>query len=208
MPESIDWLPLISFVLITLFTPGPNGLSAMSLSMLYGFKQAAKFCMGVGAGYIVIMLADAFISNALLTALPVFESILRVAGALYIAWLALGMLRRSFQIEMRGQARQGFWYAFFFQLINVKGILFGLTLFSTFLSPLRGNLPALGLAAVAMALLAWIATSCYAFFGAAIRRSFDNPTVRKAVSIVLSLALFYVALRIAGFFEWLRAVMS
>ena len=43
----IDWLPFLSFTFITIFTPGPNNISSMSMGLLYGFWQALALIPGV-----------------------------------------------------------------------------------------------------------------------------------------------------------------
>ena len=35
---SIEMIPLISFVLVTTFSPGPNNISSASMGVLYGFR--------------------------------------------------------------------------------------------------------------------------------------------------------------------------
>jgi len=54
--------------------------------------------------------------------------ILRIVGALYNGLLALSTLWKSLAVELQDQPTQGFWHGFFMQFVNLKGILFGLTL--------------------------------------------------------------------------------
>lgn len=123
MPK-LDWLPLISYCLIAIFTPGPNNISSTSMGVLYGYKRTLRFILGITLGFFIVLLADALIANALLAVLPGFESILRIVGALYIAFLAFETLRKSFQIEVNDKKPHGFWHGLILQVVNVKGILF------------------------------------------------------------------------------------
>ncbi len=201
---AIDWLPLVTFVFITNFTPGPNVIPAMSLGILYGLRKAMRFCVGVFVGYIFLMLASAFAARALFNTFPGFEPALRVIGALYIGWLGVLALRKSIAVAVQDQPARGFWHGLFLQFVNVKGMLFGLTLFSTFLAPLRAAIGWQVAGAVGIAFSAFSAAATYAVFGAAIKRYLANETIRRAVSIFLSIMLFITALRILGFFDWLK----
>jgi len=159
----IDWLALIPFVFITNFTPGPNVIPAMSLGVLYGFRKAMRFCAGILTGYIFLMLASAFVASALFAAFPAFENGLRVIGAIYIAYLAFTTLRKSFQIEINNQPMYGFWQGLLMQFVNIKGMLFGLTLFSTFLAPLQASITwqVMGAAGIAFSAFSAAVTTRY-----------------------------------------------
>ncbi|MDO9546143.1 MAG: hypothetical protein Q7J07_05270 [Pelolinea sp.] len=39
MFNEIDWLPALTFVLITALTPGPNNLSSASMGVLHGYRS-------------------------------------------------------------------------------------------------------------------------------------------------------------------------
>ncbi len=205
MPD-LDWLSLLTFVFITNFTPGPNVIPAMSIAVMAGFHKALRFCFGVLAGYVFLMSGSLLVAETLLNLYPGFALILRIAGALYIAWLAHATLRKSLSVEAQDGPLQGFWHGFFMQFVNLKGLLFGLTLFSTFLAPLRTRFTWQVYGVIAIALSAFLATVTYAAFGSAIRRYLSNERTRRAITILLSVLLFLTALRILGLFDWLKTV--
>ena len=207
MPQ-IDWLPLLTFVFITNFTPGPNVIPAMSIGIMAGFRRAMRFCAGVLAGYIFLMLASAFAATALLRVFPGFKSILRVAGALYIGWLAVSTFRKSLAVDLQDQDLHGFWHGLFMQFVNVKGLLFGLTLFSTFLAPLRSSISWQLWGVAGISLTAFSAAVTYAAFGSVIRRTLSNARIRRIISISLSALLFITALRILGMFDWIKTITT
>ena len=67
---SIEMIPLISFVLVTTFSPGPNNISSASMGVLYGFRQPLKYLVGIAAGFFFVMLLCAWVSSTLLTFIP------------------------------------------------------------------------------------------------------------------------------------------
>ncbi len=208
MPENIEWITLITLIFATNFSPGPVLLTTTSLGILYGFKKAIKFCNGVFFGYTILMLFTAFAAGTLMKIFPNFQLVVRIAGGLYIGWLAISTYRKSFQVDVHEQPALGFKEGLLMQFVNVKGMVFGLTLFSSLLAPLQANVVWQVLGAVGLALSAYAATITYAGLGSVIRRFLSNERARRAVSIILSLALLYVALRISGLLDWLVSLFS
>ena len=69
-------MPLLSFLLyvfVTSFTPGPNNIMAMLFANKYGFKKTLRFCLGVGAGFFVIMILVSYFNLLLKNFIPKIE---------------------------------------------------------------------------------------------------------------------------------------
>ncbi|MDY6868403.1 MAG: LysE family transporter, partial [Chloroflexota bacterium] len=95
-PETIS---LISFVIVTIYTPGPNNISSASMGILYGYKKTLKYLIGIAAGFFIVLQLTGWVSSFLLEKFPAFEGVLRIIGALYILWLAWGTLRASYAFD-------------------------------------------------------------------------------------------------------------
>jgi cysteine/O-acetylserine efflux protein len=93
--SSINFGALLSFVLITTFTPGPNNISSSSMGILYGYQRSVNYLLGIASGFFGIMLLSGLISRTLYTLFPAIEGALRIVGALYILWLAYKSLKTS-----------------------------------------------------------------------------------------------------------------
>ena len=195
---NIEMIPLISFVVITTFTPGPNNISSASMGVMCGYRKTVVYLAGIASGFFVVMLIAAYLSVMLLNIMPDAEKYLRWFGAVYILWLAMGVLRSDFALENNEKAAMAFARGFFLQLFNPKVAVFGLTLYSTFLAPLAGRPNYLFLSAVTFALTAYAATSIWALFGAAIRLKLKNTMFRKVLNTALSLVLVFTAVEISG----------
>ncbi len=148
---NIDIFPLISFVIITTFTPGPNNISSASMGIIYGYNKTIRFIFGITSGFFLLMLLCAFLSSTLLSIIPVSERYLRWIGALYIVWLAVGILRSNKSFKETNDPPKAFAKGFILQLINPKATIYGLTLYSTFLSPIAGQIQILTILAVIFA---------------------------------------------------------
>jgi cysteine/O-acetylserine efflux protein len=191
-------IPLISFVIITTFTPGPNNISSASMGLMYGYKKTFKYLLGITSGFFIVMIACAYLSSALLTVLPVVERYLRWIGACYILWLAIGTLRSSYSFSKASRLEKAFTKGFLLQLFNPKVAVYGLTLYSTFLAPISSRLDYLSLSALSFAFTAFIATSTWALFGTAIKEKLKNNLFKKIVNISLSILLIYTAIELSG----------
>jgi len=81
--------------LITI-TPGLDTALVLRSSLLHGRGHALVTALGISAGLLVWGIAASLGISALLTASQLAYDILRFAGALWMAWLGVGMLRRAF----------------------------------------------------------------------------------------------------------------
>src|SRR5512134_2940622 len=96
---TVNLFPLISFVLISTFTPGPSNISSASMGVLHGYKKTLNFLLGLAAGFFIIMLLSGWISAALLRTFPSLETALRYVGAGYILYLAFAILKASYTFD-------------------------------------------------------------------------------------------------------------
>ncbi len=83
-------------------------------------------------------------------------------------------------------------------MLNVKVIVYGLTLYGTFLANKIPSLPILVLSALLFASVGFTSVSLWTLFGAGIRRYLNQPTVRQVVNISLALLLVFTAVDISG----------
>lgn len=194
----VNFLALATFVLVTTFTPGPNNISSAALGVSQGYARTLRYLLGITAGFFLVMLACAFLSRLVLAYLPLAEEYVRWIGAAYILWLAWGVLGMRVDLENGREMGHAFAKGLMLQVVNPKALVFGLTLFSTFLAPVAGHTGALLLAVAGLSVVTFTAVSTWALGGAAIRNWFANPAVRRAVNIVLSLLLVYTAIDISG----------
>jgi cysteine/O-acetylserine efflux protein len=188
----------LSLVLVTTFTPGPNNISSASMGVLHGYKKTLRYLAGIATGFFFVMLLCGWISTALLKTFPSFETALRFIGAGYILWLAFETLRASYTFETEDQALLGFMKGLLLQVLNPKAIVYGLTLYSTFLAPIKDNPAYLGLSAFFLTAIAFCSVSIWALFGSAIRTYLHQPRIRQAVNLALSLLLVYTAVELSG----------
>jgi len=202
--DTINIAGFITFVVITTFTPGPNNITSSSMGVLYGYRQTLRYIAGIVTGFFGIMFTAGVISNTLYTLLPSLEIIMRLLGAGYILWLAYKTVKSSYQFESdedNTSPALGYRNGFTLQAINPKVWIYALTLYTTFLTPVTGNVLLLVLSALFLAFIAFCATSSWAIMGALIKRYLNNSRIQRGINIILALLLVYTAIDLSGIFH-------
>lgn len=206
MPSEL--FPAILFILITTFSPGPTNIASAAMGVLHGYQQTLKFLFGLTAGFFILMGFCALASVSLLESFPALAAILRYVGAAYILYLAVGTFKATYTFDHatanHTQTKpMGFNAGLTLQLLNPKLVVYGLTLFSTFFAPLRGQLGVVIGVVSLLAVTAFSATSAWTLFGTLIKTYLHQPSIKLAINAVLALFLVYSALDLAGVTHWL-----
>lgn len=188
----------LAFVFVTTFTPGPANISSAAMGVLHGYKNTLKYLFGIATGGFIIMLLCGLISTTLLKFFPSIEATFRFIGASYILWLALKTLRASYMFQDNGRPIMGFVAGLLLQAVNPKAIIFGLTLYSTFLVPIISKPAYLVLSALFLAEVVFFTTSTWTLFGWAIKTYLHRPRIERLVNLALSLLLVYTAIVLSG----------
>ncbi len=195
--DAIDLVALASFVFVTTFTPGPNNITSASMGLVYGYRKTLNYLLGVTAGVFLIMLVSALVSRLIYALLPSLETPIRFLGAAYILWLTYKTLQSSYQQSGDEPKAFGFVNGLLLQALNPKLWVYTLTLYTTFLAPVTGQVVAMIISAALLAAVAFLATSTWALFGMGIK-TFLRAQVQKIVNTVLALLLVYVAIEMLG----------
>ena len=195
---TINLIPLISYVLISTFTPGPSNISTASMGVLHGYKNTLNYQVGLAVGVLSVMLLSGWVSGLLLSFLPSLEPVLRYIGAGYILYLAWVILKASYTFADDNSKPMGFVHGFMLQLLNPKLMVYALTLFSPFLAPITGDARLLIAAVILLAMTSFCATSVWALFGSVIKSYLHHPQVKAVINIVLSLFLVYTAVMLVS----------
>ncbi|SPF02316.1 leucine efflux protein LeuE [Streptomyces sp. MA5143a] len=139
---------LAGLVLIVLL-PGPNSLYVLSVAARRGIRTGYRAAAGVWCGDAVLMTLSAAGVASLLQANAVLFGIVKYAGAGYLTWLAVGMLRAAWgmwrsrrqtvaEAAAGGEVVEGerpFRRALVISLLNPKAILFFVAFFVQFVDP-------------------------------------------------------------------------
>ena len=189
----MNFFAFITYVLVTTFTPGPNNMMAMSNGLHDGFRKSLRFLFGVFAGFFVVMLLCGYLNFVLVSILPKARFWLNLLGTGYMIYLGIhiALTRQSEQTEI-DRPLNTFKAGALMQFLNLKLILYGITVFSNFIIPFHQDLPTLTLFTLVLAVIGFIATACWAAFGVIFRKVFSKYST--VINISLGLLLIYSAI--------------
>jgi leucine efflux protein len=142
------WTFVLGTVAIILL-PGPNSLFTLSTAARHGVRAGYRAACGVFLGDAVLMAASAIGVASLLRAYPPLFMVIKYAGAAYLTWVGIGLVRdaaRRWRAPAAAPAEQPaerpaedahrpFRKALLISLLNPKAILFFVSFFIQFVDP-------------------------------------------------------------------------
>ena len=136
---SLDvFLALLLFAFVSSITPGPNNLMLLASGVNFGFVRTIPHMLGIGIGFLVLLLAVGFGLGAVLTAYPPIHTALKMAGGAYLLYLAWKIAMTRTMGAATGTAKpMTFLQAAAFQWVNVKAWVMAVTAMSLYTSAER-----------------------------------------------------------------------
>jgi threonine/homoserine/homoserine lactone efflux protein len=180
---------LFVFAAVTSVTPGPNNLMLLTSGVNFGFGRTVPHMAGVSIGFVVLLLAVGAGMGSLLTTLPWLYTVLKIAGGLYLLYLAWKIAAsRSIEDGEVGARPMTFLAAAAFQWVNPKGWVMAITAMGAYTNPASYWLTMVIVAAVFGVLTA---PSCaiWAGMGVGLRRWLSDPTRLRVFNIVMAVLL-------------------
>ena len=188
-----EFYPLITYILVVVFTPGPNNIMSMVNGMRVGYSRMLRYLLGITCGFFILALGSGILNMALASLVPSSSKWLKILSAAYMLYLAYRVIRSGpIDDSSAKSAINTFWFGFSMQYLNVKGILFGITVFSLFINDVSSAPLMILLFAAILGLLAFIANSCWAL-GGTLFRSLAQKHYR-IVNIIMGGLLIYSAI--------------
>ncbi|MFT3665004.1 LysE family translocator [Piscinibacter sp.] len=140
------WLVFVAAVLVLTVTPGPSVLMAVSTSVNRGFRQAIFAALGSTSAIVCLMVLSAVGLGAVLSTSEVLFSVLKWAGAAYLAYLGItSLLSSSRNVLLTEQTEsaqpRSFVRGFLVGASNPKALVFFTALFPQFIDPARPQFP-------------------------------------------------------------------
>jgi len=187
-----ELLPLMSYCLVMSATPGPNNVMLAATGANFGGRGALPAILGIQAGmFVQTMLMCAGLGSVFI-AYPLAQQVLRVAGSLYLVFLAWKLSGASVGGAQAPKA-VSFAQAATFQALNPKSWVKAITVASVFMpaehNPLAGAL----LVAVVGTLVGMPCNAMWALFGVSIRRLLTDPRKQRVFNLTMGATLLVLA---------------
>lgn len=184
------FLALLAFAFVSSITPGPNNFMLLASGVNFGFRRSLPHMLGIGAGFVALLLAVGFGLGAVLTAYPQLHLALKIAGGAYLLYLAwrIAMSRSMSAREDEAARPMTFLEATAFQWVNPKAWVMALTAMAIYTSP-EAPFATVILVAAAFGIVNLPCVSSWAAFGTALRGFLSDPRRLKWFNIAMGLLL-------------------
>lgn len=200
--QEILLFTLVSLALV--LTPGPNMIYCISRTLCQGKGAGLISLAGVGLGFLAHLLAAAFGLTAVLLAVPLAFTAIKVVGAAYMLWLAWQAVKPGglSPFETRelphDPPRTLFLMGMTTNLLNPKVAMFYLSFFPQFLHPERGQVLLQSLSLGAIQITVSMAVNVLLIFSAAGLALFlnRNPGWLRVQRYVMGSVLALLAVRL------------
>ena len=131
--------PMILFGIATAFSPGPNNIMTSYTAFNFGVKKAIPTMLGVIIGWTLLIIFLQLGSVSIFQKYQFIQTIIKVLGSIYLLYMAYKL---SFGGQTEGKKLDPkpvtFLNTFFFQFVNPKSIIVGLTSISLFIDTING----------------------------------------------------------------------
>ena len=186
---------LVIYAFVATITPGPNNLMVLASGVNFGLRRSVPHMLGITFGFALMVVLVGVGMAQVFQAVPALFLALKIAGALYMLWLAWKIAHSGPVSESEGAraAPMTFVQAALFQWVNPKGWSMAVAATSQFILPADPWRTAT-LTALAFLALGILSSATWTWAGQAIGRWLTNETrhrifnVTMAALIVLSVA--------------------
>ena len=181
---------LLLFAFVSSITPGPNNIMLLASGVNFGFRRTIPHMLGIGAGFVVLLLAVGLGLGAVLTAFPALHTALKIAGGAYLLYLAWRVATSRTLAREGGEAARPmrFSEAAAFQWVNPKAWVMAVTAMAVYTSTEQPFLSVV-LVAAAFGLVNLPSVSTWAAFGTAMRGFLSDPVRLKWFNIAMGVLL-------------------
>ena len=147
----VDFSGYLLGTFLIILLPGPNSIYVLTIATQKGWRSGVWGAFGIFIGDSILMIAVALGAASLLLSSPLIFGLVRGVGALYLAWMGLGLLRsgllrwsegaqvKTYEIQLRLMQLHPTLAALSLSLTNPKAIFFFIAFFSQFIHPDNSN---------------------------------------------------------------------
>ena len=183
------FLALLLFAFTTSITPGPNNMMLFASGVNFGFRRTIPHMLGIGVGFLSLLLGVGLGLGAVLHTVPVLYTGLKFAGGAYLVWIAWKIATsRSLSEKESGVEPMSFMSAAAFQWVNPKAWVMAVTAMATYTNE-QLYLFSVLLVGLAFAAVNVPSVSTWAGFGSALRDWLSDPVRLKWFNITMAVLL-------------------
>ena len=129
----LELVPLILFGIAAGFSPGPNNIVTSYSAFNFGFTKTVPTILGVVSGWTLLSILLVLGSGFIFKKFEELQIIIKVLGSVYLIFLAYKISFSKIKTKKKKSEPLTFLNIFFFQFVNPKSIIAGLTAISLFI---------------------------------------------------------------------------
>ena len=165
----MSMIAFLSYVIITSITPGPSNILMMNEARKFGFVGSWRFNSGILIGFAVLGMISGIFTASLYNWIPVVKPYFKIAGAVYLLYLTYQVGFPKSSGKDAKDVKSSFLSGFIIQVINIKSILFFLTVMSAFILPFNHSMESIVFYVALTIILGWLALLLWSGFGSILK---------------------------------------
>lgn len=183
-------MTLVVFAFVTSITPGPNNLMLLASGVNFGFRRTIPHMMGIGVGFLSLLLGVGYGLGAVLDAAPLLYTGLKFAGGAYMLYLAYKIATSTSvgKVADANARPMSFMQALLFQWVNPKAWVMAVTAMASYTVHDAYALSVL-LIGVVFAIINVPSVSSWAAFGSLLRQWLEDPVKLKWFNLTMAVLL-------------------
>lgn len=188
-------IALIVFLLPLAYSPGPGNLFFAANGARFGFRATIPASIGYHLATLIVTLGVGFGFATILSRYPQAFDAIQFAGAAYVFWIAVKMMRSGILRDGAAARPAGFGDGLLILLLNPKAYVIMLLMFTQFLHPDQsGQLWAIAVIATVFTLNNLLAFTLWTLLGDVMAAGFRSPDKARMLNVFFGVLLAGVAL--------------
>ena len=195
---SSQLIPLILFGIATSFSPGPNNIMTSYTAFNFGFKKTIPTMLGVVLGWTTLIILLQIGSVMVFQKFEILQTVIKVLGSVYLLFMAYKLSFSSIKRNNVDPKPVTFLNTFFFQFVNPKSIIVGLSAISIFIDVQNNYLRDSIILTIVFFLMAVGSQSTWCLMGKYMRKFatsekfIKNFNYTMSFLLIVCIILFYV----------------
>ena len=200
----MEWLlAVLGFAFTMSITPGPNNIMLTASAANFGVTRTVPHLLGISVGFPAMLIALGLGPGQLLIAYPEFHLALKIAGALYLVFLAWKIASASGigAGEGRGDAKGRpltFLQAALFQWLNPKAWVIAVGALTAYTTVGGAVVTETLIISAIFVPVCVVACAVWVVGGVALRRILQAPAALKGFNIAMALLLLATLVPLLG----------
>ena len=194
----LELVPLILFGIAAGFSPGPNNIVTSYSAFNFGFTKTIPTMLGVISGWTLLSIILVIGSGIVFKKFEEIQFIIKILGSIYLVFLAYKISFTKMKKKAKESQPITFLNTFFFQFVNPKSIIAGLTAISLFIDTQNNYLKDSIIFVIVMFFIAvgsqatWCLTGTYLRKFATSEKFMSNFNYSMSFLLIVCVIMFYV----------------